>query len=170
MNKGLKVFLLWCFNGAFLLASCGTLETVILHFSLKSLLYFAVFGLLWGCTSLVIIAGLYEAFSHSKKPEKTTRESLGDMLVNGNIIDCWLAAYPDGEPDKIIYQSYMFFTEKEYSQDELTEIMKTIHQKFILDKETGYMIVDFKDLNRQLNKHGIGHFGTLRRYYFDAEE
>ena len=98
------------------------------------------------------------------------RDVLGNMLVQGNLIECWLAAYPVGAPDKIIYQPYVFFTDKEYSQDELTEIMKTIHQKFVLDEETGYMKVDFRDLNRQLNKHGIGHFGTLRRYYFDVTD
>ena len=169
MNKRLKVFLLWCFNGAFLLGTCGTLETVILQFSTKSLLHFAIVGLLWGLTSILIVIGLYDAVSHNKEPEKTPRQILTDMLCDGNIIDCYLATYPAGEPDKITYQPYTFFTENKFSQDELTEIMKAIHQKFVLNKETGYMEVDFRDLNRQLSKHGISHFITIRRYYFDTE-
>ena len=170
MNKRLKVFLLWFFNMILLLATFRTLETAISQLSLKSFIHFAIFGLPWGFTSALIVMGLHDAGSHNKEPEKTTRQILTDMLWEGAFIDCYLATYPVGEPDKITYNPYMFFTDNKFSHDELTEIMKTIHQKFILNKDTGYMEVDFRDLSRQLNKHGICHFITLRQYYFDVEE
>lgn len=86
-------------------------------------------------------------------------------------IDIWLQTYPADNPDRKTYQPYKFYTYEDYTHEELKKIMtENIQQKWFLNKDNGYMEIDLRDLNNQLNAYKISVLFEYERYYFDIEE